>query len=454
MLRRQKDLNIWRAHYPIERIKSQKMRINKKVLAAIIIGVIATSIILPVTIIFSFTNFLISPDVKYTKGFQVSYEEVPPSDPIVILNPKGTSIFYRSRYMGIHHSYIFLNYRTAPGVIAEEYILDGEASQLIPQDNVIPTPENGNHTLMLIGTNSTGDSCNSTRVNFNINNKVPGICGASAECYDYTYSSTVRFAISRYGFGLITETIFDQELFLEGPEKPIFVQEYIQNVDLTFDALGTYFPLIVLRSEPWYNHTVHIENSHWVNLISGGEIVDRIWLTSGFSESAKNGITKILYFRADFLHVVGNVTYWNGETRYYDVFCVETIPYDNIYAVSYGANETILDVPTMDSVDFSQFSGEYYDKYMNENNYWQWGRNENWLESYGIEASVFLGNYAGEKSCPVPVTFTLPQTDIINHEMIPNEIIHTFTRTGEEPENYDANLRGLENALSLNIIPI
>jgi len=432
------------------------MRISKKTLVGIIIVGVLTSIILPITIIFSYTNFLISPEVKYSKGFQVAYDEIPQSDPIVILNPKGTNIFYKSqsRYMGTHHGYIFLNYRTAPGVIAEEYILDGETPQLIPADNIIPTPEMGNHTLMLTGTNSTGDPCNSTLVNFTIGSDVPGVCGATPECYDYTYRSTVLFAISRYGFGLITNTEFDQEIFLEGPEKPITEPEYTKNIDLTYEIIGIYVPFIVLRSEPWYNHTLEVIDSHWVNLVSDGEIVDRIWVTSGSGFSAKDGMTKVIYFRTDILHVFGNVTYWNGETRYYDVISIEIISYFNTYAVSYGAEETILDDPILAPVDLSQFSGAYQDKNMTENEFWEWKRYENWLQSYGIEASVFLGNYADVNSCPLPVRFSLPQHNIINNELIPDEIIHTFTRTDYEPENFDANHRGLENAFSMNILPI
>jgi hypothetical protein len=432
------------------------MKLSKNALVSMIIVGILTSIILPITIIFSFTNFLISPEVQYTKGFQVAYDEMPLSEPIVILNPKGTNIFYQTgaRYMGFDHEYILINYRTAIDVIAEEYILDGEAPQLMPSDNLIPTPEIGNHTLMLIGTNSTGHACNSTLVNFFIGSNVQGVCGAAPECFDHSYSSTVHFKISTYGFGLLTDTIFDHEIFLEGPEKPITEPEYTKNVNLTYEAISTFVPFIILRSELWYNHTVKVVNSHWVNLVSDGESVGRIWMTSGFTEIAKNGTTRILYFKSNILHVFGTVTYWNGETRYYDVISIEGIFYDNIYAMSYDVGEKVYDNPVLGSIDFSQFPGLYQDKNMTEDEFWEWKREENWLQSYGIESSMFLGNYVGNLSCPVPVQFSLPQHNIIDKEMIPKEIIHRFTRTGFEPENYDANYRGLENAFSMNIIPI
>ena len=433
------------------------MRINKKTLVIIIIVGVTTSVIFPITLFYTYLNFLIPPDVKYSRGFQVSYDEVSPSEPIVILNPKGTNIFYRTqvRYMGTNHDYIFLNYRTAPGVIAQYYILDGGTPQIIPPDNVIPKPAIGNHTLMITGTNSTGYPFNSTTVSFQIGDivyHVPGVLSNAPECFDYSYSSSVRFAVSKYGVGLITDTLFNQEIFLEGPEKPLSEPEYTRNVDLTIEAIATYAPFLVLRSESWYNHSFEIVNSHWVNLVSGGEIVDRIWVTSGAGFSAREGITKVIYFRTNILHVFGNVTFWNGETRYYDVFDIEGLSYTNTYAVSYGANDTILDNPILGPVDLSQFSGIYQDKNMIENEFWEWKRDENWLKSYGIEASIFLGNYAGVNSCPVPVLFRLPQENIENNEMIPDEITHTFTRTDTEPDNFDANYRGLENVFSMNII--
>lgn len=430
------------------RINSKKMRINKNISILIIVVGVITGITLPITIILPYTHFLVSPDVKYSKGFQVTYDDVPQSDPIVILNPKGTNIFYRYRQN------ILLNYRTTPGVIVKDYIIDGEPPQLIPPDNYIPTPEIGSHTLMLTGTNSTGDPCNSTTVSFYIGDNIPGVLGAAPECYDYTYRSTVHFAKSPYGLGLITDTEFEHEIFLEGPEKPITVPIYTKNIDLSYEGIVMYVPFIVLRSEPWYNHTVEVKNSHWINLVSGGKIVDRLWVTVGTLHSAKNGITNIIYFKVSILHVFGNVTYWNDETRKYDVFNIEGIDYLNSYQVSYGTNDSIIEYPNLGPVDLSLFSGMYHDKNMIENEFWEWKGYENWLQSYGIEASVFLGNYAGVNSCPVPVRFSLPQYNIINNELIPDEIIHKFTKTDYEPENFDANYRGLENVFSMNIIPI
>jgi hypothetical protein len=428
------------------------MKSNKKVLDALILILILMSIIVPITIIEGLKyNALPNPTLELNRGFQVSYDEIPQSEPIVILNPKECNIFYRSR---INQDYIVLNYITLPGVTVEEYVLDGAAPHTIPRDNTIQTPVLGNHTLMLTGKNSTGSSCSSEIVNFYICSDVPGVCGAAPDWYYYTYESTVHPILLGHNHGLVTDTPFDQEIFLEGPQISFTSTSYTKKVDLNYEGIGFYVPFIILRSEPWYNHTIEIIDSHWVNLVGDGKSVGRIWMTSGITYSARYGNTVVIYFLVDLLHVFGKVIYWNGETRYYDVFTVEFIGYDNTYSVSYGANESILEYPLLGHIDFSQFSGTYHDKNMTENSSWGWQKDEDWIKSYGIEANVFLGNYAGVDSCPVPVRFSLPQPHIQNNELIPDEIIHPFKRTDSQPDTFGVNYRGLENTFSLNILPI
>ena len=424
---------------------------NKKVRVAIIFILGIAIITIPISIILQLkATSLSNSNLELNRGFQVTYDEIPQSEPIVILNPKECNIFYQYQY---NMDYLFLNYRTAPNVTVEEYILDGAAPQTMPLNNIIKTPEFGNHTLMLTGKNSTGGSCSSELVNFYIGSKVRGVLGAAPQVYDYTYSSTVHLSMSGFAIGLVTDTQFDQEIFLEGPKLLKTEMVYAKQVDLRYEAIAAYVPFIILRSEPWYEHSVEVSNSHWVNLVSHGEIVDRIWMTSGITCIAKDGRTEIVYFLLNLLHVFGTVTYWNEETRYYDVFNIEYIGYDNTYGVYYNATQPIVEYPLLGQTDFSQFSGVYHDKNMTESETWGWQKNEDWIQSYGIETCIFLGNYAGVNSCPVPVQFSLSQF-IKDDESAPDKIIHTFTRTDYQPDNFEANYRGLENTFSLNILPI
>jgi hypothetical protein len=430
------------------------MKPNKKVLDALILLLVITSIIIPITILENLkANVPTVPTVptdsplesELNRGIQVTYDEILPSDPIVILNPKECNIFYQSRYDEKH---ILLNYRTAPGVTVEEYILDGGAAQPIPPNNVIQTPLVGNHTLMLTGMNSTGGSCSSKEVNFYIAKGVPGICGAAPEIY--FYSLAVHLARSGNTLGLVTDTDFEREIFLEGPQVFKTGTDYAKKVDLGCELINVYVPFIILRSEPWYYHCVEVINSYWINLVSDGKIVDRKWITTGILYNATDGETEIIYFLVSLMHVFGKVTYWNNETRYYDVINFEGISYFNKYRESYSANESIIEFPFLSQIDYSQFSGTYYDKEMTENESWGWQANEEWIQSYGVETNVFLGNYWGGNSCPVPVRFNLPQIN----EFIPDTIIHTFTRTDYQPDTFEANYRGLENTFSMNILPI
>jgi len=426
------------------------MKPNKKVSDAIILILIIMGIIIPITIIEGLKyNVLTNSTSDLNRGIQVTYEEIPQSDPIIILNPKECNILYHSRY---DQQNILLNYRTAPGVIVEEYILDGEIPQPMPHDNIIQTPGMGNHTLRLTGKNSTGGSCSSELVYFYIGSKIYGVLGAAPDFY--YYGRTVHLARSGNRIGVVTDTELPQEIFLEGPQIIKKEIDYIKKTDITCELLNAYVPFIILRSETWYEHSIEIKNSFWINLVSGGEIVGRRLITTSKLFVANDGETEIIYFLVNLLHVFGNVTYWNDETRYYDVITIETLDYFNGHREFYSANDSILDSPVLNPVDFSQFSGTYQDKNMSPNDTWGWRTNKDWIQSYGVQVSVFLGNYAGVNSCPVPVRFTLPQPHLPNDELMPDEIIHTFNRTNNEPDFYGANYRGLENTFSLNILPI
>ena len=206
---------------------------NKKVRVAIIFILGIAIITIPISIILQLkATSLSNSNLELNRGFQVTYDEIPQSEPIVILNPKECNIFYQYQY---NMDYLFLNYRTAPNVTVEEYILDGAAPQTMPLNNIIKTPEFGNHTLMLTGKNSTGGSCSSELVNFYIGSKVPGVLGATPDVYDYTYSSTVHLSMSGFAIGLVTDTQFDQEIFLEGPKLLKTEMVYAKQVDLTYE---------------------------------------------------------------------------------------------------------------------------------------------------------------------------------------------------------------------------
>ena len=422
------------------------MKPNKKVLSPIILILVIMSMIIPITIIESLKSNLpagVSPELN--RGIQVTYDEIPQSDPIVILNPKECNIFYHSRY---DRQNLLLNYRAAPGVTVEEYILDGGAAQPIPPDNIIQAPLMGNHTLMLTGINSTGGSCSSKLVNFYMDNDVPGVCGAAPNYY--FNSLAVHLARSGTKLGLVTDTEFGHEVFLEGAQSFNTETDYAKKIDLECELINVYVPFIILRSEPWYYHCVEVINSYWINLVSGGKIVDRKWITTGSLFNATDGETEIIYFLVSVMHVFGKVTYWNNETRFYDVINFEGINYFNKHREFYSANESIIEYPFLSQVDYPQFSGTFHDKEMSEYESWGWQASEEWIQFYGVETSVFLGNYAGGNSCPVPVRISLP----LNDEFVPDRITHTFSRTNNEPESNGTNYRELENTFSLNIIPI
>ncbi|MFX1236936.1 MAG: hypothetical protein ACFFAS_16720 [Promethearchaeota archaeon] len=383
-------------------------------------------------------------------GFQVTFDEIPQSESIVILNPKHFNILYDSRYEDEHEN-ILINYQAAPGVVVTEYVLDGGIAQPIPQNNLIPRPDMGNHTLRLIGTNSTGGSCSSNTVSFQISrfndgNGVSGVLGGAPDCRDVTSTSSVQTVISYENLipmecGLVTDTILRRELFLEGPERYLTQEPYIKSVDLKYELIFAYIPYVIIRSAPWYDHYLSVR-SH----------PDRYGGVSTVGTFAKNGTTQIFYFLTEIFHVFGPVTFWNDETIHYDVIDVAFIQYYNIVTSDYDIGDALLECPVIGPVDYSQYPGEYYDKSSPVNATWEWAESEDWSYGQGLETEVFLGNYAGMNSCPVRFRFCIPYSESINRYLMPAEIVHSFQRTAQEPDNFEPNYRGLENTFSMNII--
>ena len=420
---------------------------NKKQISIVLIVII--SIVAPIlTIICIGTHRNIEED--YFEGIKISIELGDLTEPIEILNPKGFNVLYKDS------NNIIFNYRTAENVIATEYVLDGLLPQPIPDTNAIPKPEVGNHSLVLLGINGTGESCNSIMVYFYISNKPPGILGAASEVNDETDKgsvSTVSFGGTEKG--LKASLPYTTQIFLEGPQRTILDRSltnnpYTKNIDLKFETLTVYIPLMICRSEPWYNHTVNVTSSFTISSITG---------TCGWIEYVEDGEVVVIYFSTFLFHLFGSVLYWNDEIRKYDVIVVEGIDFCNIYSMRYKSNESILEIPLTQNITYETgFNGkpiEYYDKIISHGSeIGVWSKERDWIENQGYEGEVFLGKYDHDEFSPVPIRFSIPRLCKSVEELLPNTIQHTFIRTHDDPDNYNHNFRGYENAFSYNLYSI
>ncbi|MFW9823869.1 MAG: hypothetical protein ACFFE4_13075 [Candidatus Thorarchaeota archaeon] len=411
---------------------------NKKLTSIILIVII--SIISPILTVISIDIYS-SLREDFYEGIKISIELGDLKDSIEVLNPKGYYVLYKD------DDSILLNYRTAQNVSTTEYVLDGLTPQPIPATNIIPKPEVGNHSLVLLGINRTGETCNSTKVYFYISNKPPGILGTAPEVTDKTDKGFVSIVLySGIEMGIKASLPFTTQIFLKGPQRTNLDRSftnvpYTKNIDLNFETLTVYIPLMISRSESWYNHSIHVTSS------------------CGWIEHVKDGDVVVIYFSTHLFHLFGSVSYWNDETRKYDTVVVESIDFCNIYSMKYNSNESILEMPLYQNITYEAgLDGkptEYNDKSVaHGSEIGDWSKERDWIEDQEYEGEVFLGYYNHDEFSPVPIRFLFPRLFKSVEELIPNTIQHVFTRTYEDPDNYNYNYRGYENIFSYNLYSI
>ncbi|MFX1283040.1 MAG: hypothetical protein ACFFB5_05260 [Promethearchaeota archaeon] len=202
-------------------------------------------------------------------------------------------------------------------------------------------------------------------------NGVPGVNGA-APFRDTTFNLSLESITERLIFirqrGVRTVTHFDAEIELAGPERvflPIGNQpSYVQSHDLVIEQIKAYEPLVLHKSHLDYIHVFQKNpclvrftrslslspNSSPANL--RGKITPVFQDDWGFTETVSDGNNKTIYFSTTYLFVHGSVTYFNGETRYYEVVSLQDIDFGNIYPVENINDETMhLNTPkyVMDS---------------------------------------------------------------------------------------------------------
>lgn len=204
---------------------------------------------------------------------------------------------------------------------------------------------------------------------------------------DYTY-----FRMYSY-YGIFTETSFQHEVFLGGPTFTSLksTHPYVKSQSLTVQRILCYVPMFSLESENWYSHTLEIDSSFQETLefeLSAGIDIDdgtcKIWgggsiattTTSGFgwSVTAENGQTRIIYVRSIFLRVFGSVTYDLGskgtETHTYDVTILQECDLNNIVVRDLSSTYNKLPVGEKTYYDSANDGDSQPDLYYGMGNKW------------------------------------------------------------------------------------
>ena len=208
---------------------------------------------------------------------------------------------------------------------------------------------------------------------------VPGVNG-TAPFRDTTFNCSLETITERIIFirqsGVRTVTHFDAEIELAGPERvflPLGKQpNYVQSHDLVIEQIKSYEPLVLLMSHLGYIHVFQKNpclvmftrclslspNSSPANL--RGKLTPVSQDGWGFTETVSDGNNKTIYFSTTYLFVHGSVTYFNEETRYYEVVSLQDIDFGNIYPVENINDETMhLNTPEY-VMDSSNEPVQYY----------------------------------------------------------------------------------------------
>lgn len=128
---------------------------------------------------------------------------------------------------------------------------------------------------------------------------------------------------------------------LDGPPQTLTEfgnPPYIKSYNLNIEQVETYVPVIYLGSASWYNHEFTFDmttststslsfdmnlgitgDSASAKIIGGQTITTENKQNLSWDYSADNGGWTVINLKMDFMHVYGNVTYFDDSTRHYNV---------------------------------------------------------------------------------------------------------------------------------------
>ncbi len=294
----------------------------------------------------------------------------------------------------------------------------------------------------------------------------PGVGGTPPDVTELDYNldtRAVQYGSDTYYYGVYLETEYN--FFLDGPNVNtlnlnLFNKEYIESEDLTVQKIVAWRPIFLIESEPWYSHTFDYaesasektsitfttgisigDDSFGISLEDGSTTTTISDSSNGWSETASNGDTKVVYVRMEFLRVTGSVTYnkylgwfrWKTVTHNYDITILEDINMGNI------------DVVTNPSTDLPKTNSQYFEPRVNSYEKHYYLDNAWYSNSEVSEISDYFKfsiNFCGATfSCSVDVTSSTSQ-----------EIKHNFV--GNFPSSYNYFYYMVDNYFSLNIVSI
>lgn len=303
----------------------------------------------------------------------------------------------------------------------------------------------------------------------------PGVMGNPPEKNTLSWKYKVRrpwsYTPSPYGddygawtttcIGVVIKTDLPKDAFLDGPDiSNIFKSFYIKEINLKVEEIISYEPLISLKSESWYDHTIEIESlkstkiklelglsvgkkaSSWGASVSGGASKSTVKTEiQSWSITASGGEHRVIYLKFIFLHIKGTIKYYNNEVRNYDILIAEEVETYNIVVIDDGYEFPHFETKLFDGPDTDSIADKFY--YLPDS--FEWTHSEETTCSNYVGIDVKLGGGEG---------FFLGGSGKITHSKTNKFIVrHIFANKGM-PSNIRYFYLAFNNFYSLNLVPV
>ncbi|MEJ2251306.1 MAG: hypothetical protein P8Y70_19490, partial [Candidatus Lokiarchaeota archaeon] len=299
----------------------------------------------------------------------------------------------------------------------------------------------------------------------------PGFAGNPPDIQNEDNVNGWDYAVNHFAYnyfywgsaGLHTVTPLNYEINIPGPTLLYLKADlnlYVINNNLHIEKITSFRPVFYLDSASWYGHKLDLKSSASTSFkaefnlgISSLEGDCSIYggysrttsTTFGFSWSvrADNGKWRVIYAYMTFLHVYGNVTFFNGEVRNYDAVINEGVSLIN-HPVAKSEDGDLKELPMYTSTSYVDKDGDGPDPFPDPPNFcidYSWAKSETGY--FGVKLA-YSGEYFG-LSGGAKFTFSSSSETTITH---------CFNSSWSNiPSKYDYYNVAINNFFNVNLKP-
>ncbi|MEJ2252381.1 MAG: hypothetical protein P8Y97_22310 [Candidatus Lokiarchaeota archaeon] len=264
--------------------------------------------------------------------------------------------------------------------------------------------------------------------------------------------------------GIHTVTPFNYEINMPGPMGAYMsnINDYIKSNNLHIESITSYRPVFYITSTSWYGHKLEFEsstsNSYTAefnlgisspdgscSIYGGHSQTTSTTVGGGWSVRADNGKWRVIYAQMKFLHVYGNVTFFDNSVRTYDAVIMESVDFLNIMiAKSELGNPKELPMYNTVLIKGSDGTAEQWGQTPPADLHFDYNTVKSQTNYFGVRLKYNNNEYFGMNG---GAKFTWGSSSSVT-------IRHTFNGTSSNlPSQYDYYNMAMNNFFNLNIKP-